>query len=1485
MVSKNNLQHKLAGNARHIPHYGLRKLSVGVASVLLSTTLYFGATAHADVDSVNQPDNNPGDSSEETSDDISNLKIQETTVALKTSTANNQQQVTDGSSLKNLNTQSFAKTTEKEATNFADNKAYETSSVKSDPLGSANDYQTMSIETNTETDNSVNALQANLSENFHTNLNTDDVTAMLNRSEFNPKNGEAVTMNIKMIVHAGDTYTITVGKGAFNVEPRNLTASVGTTGVTKNQDGSVTITNTFKGNGTYNQVVQLTPFNISALYNLIELYSAGHTEIPIDIKKNGQEVGQLSFDQIVTPQINPTFERTSPAKQAVDKVTTGVDYQWTLKLNEDAGLGSVTNITAGATQSIDHGTTVTIPVPVGFELNQGESERLSEVWTASQPGGIGTNVIFTSTSGDKKPFCPIILVGHFTQPLTNEEQTITSDDQIKVVQDTGNGTHLNASLPPFSEKLMRNNVLPDGNAISGEVAGAYNGSPYPQGDIPLSFDHEAYKLWSYSFGNQSAFNLKNVNVHINLPDGAKTTKIDMPVIIDQGIVKYKLHLHVDAAHPDEIVTGSLDLSKNKIIDLTRISGDLRSADFLFDQLNSGERTNDASWTQYSYGIRVSGYLNQKYDNGQPLRVGDMLTSTLSITTPDIQNISTPWTADQHLVAKIVQPVSFTLYDTQLDKTPGKLGGFFTTEYGQDYKNKGFVNPIFYYVLPTNADYAENYNYNRFLDITPTTVKPKVSTFKTNDGRTILKVDYSGTGSDHWLPANAYDMLYLNNKADAGNSSSNYKVYVVAPEGMKVMGRNGGEANKVAHDDLPYVEGHAGAYLIGSGNWITQVNEGIFINEQSQGNKNLSLTTEGESDNQGSTKMTYTGSVVNGSSQALNNVTCVLNLPETADGKSGFNFRLDQAVSVIDTETGQAISGATIEYSSSRVNLAKNTQPTGGDFGAYQADQLANVRAIRVTVPSIAAGKAVRVVMNGVDPTLASDVGKIGYLSSVVYTSDGTLKPYTILPTDKVASSVKVTGVIPEKAMLTFHDDTADIDLSSVLTSHGQAGSLTTTGAGASQIQFTNVTDLVNTLTGLHYKFNGVSGTGSNGAKDYGQVNYGNFDEDPSKDQSFVLHFVHDTNEETSTKDINLTVNYKYANNDDLGALKGTKAHDPKSPNKITFTKTTTTDLVTDQKTTKWDKESATFDQVDSPSIPGYIPDRATVKDVTVTPDDNDQVVTVTYTPDAQKLTVTYIDDTTGQVLKRVTKDGHSDQSANYNTGADIRDFESQHYRLVSDSTNGQDLVFDHDDNVDQSYTVHLTHQTEPVSHNKTVTLTINYVDGQTGQHLKPSVTQTVTFTQTGTKDLVTGHVTWEPTAPQSFNSVTSPRIGGYNDPSIPVVDDQTVTINDNDTVVDVIYTKTVPVVPGNPDHNDNGGDSNVTVPETGNETTHPSSTVSGKTQEGQVASKQQVATNAAQPVQKNHLPQTGNNHSNLGLLGLVTAGFTGLLGWRKKKES
>ena len=52
MVSRNNLKNKMEAEAKRVPHWSLRKLSVGVASVLLGTTLFFGMGTVANADTT-----------------------------------------------------------------------------------------------------------------------------------------------------------------------------------------------------------------------------------------------------------------------------------------------------------------------------------------------------------------------------------------------------------------------------------------------------------------------------------------------------------------------------------------------------------------------------------------------------------------------------------------------------------------------------------------------------------------------------------------------------------------------------------------------------------------------------------------------------------------------------------------------------------------------------------------------------------------------------------------------------------------------------------------------------------------------------------------------------------------------------------------------------------------------------------------------------------------------------------------------------------------------------------------------------------------------------------------------------------------------------------------------------------------------------------------------------------------------------------------
>ncbi len=117
----------------------------------------------------------------------------------------------------------------------------------------------------------------------------------------------------------------------------------------------------------------------------------------------------------------------------------------------------------------------------------------------------------------------------------------------------------------------------------------------------------------------------------------------------------------------------------------------------------------------------------------------------------------------------------------------------------------------------------------------------------------------------------------------------------------------------------------------------------------------------------------------------------------------------------------------------------------------------------------------------------------------------------------------------------------------------------------------------------------------------------------------------------------------------------------------------------------WTPDSDQFKAVDTPTIEGYTPDKTQVKATTVKPGDNNIVQTVTYNADQQKITVNYIDDTTKTTMSSKNLTGDSGAAANYTTKSTIDNYLKEHYQLVSDETNGQDLVFDNNDKVDQVY--------------------------------------------------------------------------------------------------------------------------------------------------------------------------------------------------------
>ena len=291
-----------------------------------------------------------------------------------------------------------------------------------------------------------------------------------------------------------------------------------------------------------------------------------------------------------------------------------------------------------------------------------------------------------------------------------------------------------------------------------------------------------------------------------------------------------------------------------------------------------------------------------------------------------------------------------------------------------------------------------------------------------------------------------------------------------------------------------------------------------------------------------------------------------------------------------------------------------------------------------------------------------------------------------------------------------------------------------------------------------------------------------YDHNANVDQVYQVVLKHHHESVNGQKTVKRTIEYYY---------QGDGQAESPFEQKVTFTRTGDRDRVTGATTWEdWSKVAAqNVEQKDSPKINGYTADKLTVAGATIKATDKDSTVTVTYVPNKQAVKVIYHDDTTNQDLAVKKFSGNSGADSGRNTKAAIAEYVKQHLKLVSDITNGQNIIFDKDDQNDQTYIVHFVHETETAKRTKTVTETIEHhkaikqLDGTTKyvdiKNQIPVYTATLTFNESGVHDLYTDQKTWNGdwTPTQTFKTVVSPTLAGYT-PDVAQVDAVAITVTD-----------------------------------------------------------------------------------------------------------
>ena len=1461
---------KNSANARQ--RFSIRKLTIGTASVLLGTVFYLGvnettvqaASADSAENEVQTVATSPILKNEATT-----VKSSETTDAktpvVQTKTAESSktdvENKADKSAVQATEVNAGKKDDEKAATkdiNSAEKKQQNTQTLdtlKAVPTNIA-ELNESKVQINSEVlknspkilNNSFVSLQSDSSDK---NLK---VSASLSGTEYNPSQNQTIQMTFQVSNNkAGDKFRLHFDSGAYMVTPTALPSAFGSMNKVQNSDGSYDVTYSLNKSATINQTLSIG--FIDEAHAKAMPYNAG-TElknIQIFYNKNSQPIKTLTFNQVVVPQLNPSWRRISPSSSSVKKLFPNYDYKWQLTLGQKTGInGDISSGgTSGPSPLINHETMITIPVPESFVLNTEKTIAENSSSATVTQAGKGKDII-VKLANTTPPSSGLNIWGHFDMVQPAEDTTVSGSKEIEVSEDVGAKQPLTGNAGIFKEIIQGSNEhVPVGEALLGYIGGAHNGydGPYQKGQVPYTASHKEIVLYNYSVGNLQGRPVNDVHLKITVPDGVTITKLVGTNVKD---FNYQINYVDNSVKSGMISNGEAVAIENG----TNISNIVLTIPQLgIDSLNP----HGPIWGQgINVGFSLYGFVNENYRNGQKVNLGDTLTSDLYpyFDTPSDEGY---YTASQSVVAEEKDSITINFTASNYNYAPGNYGGTLTI--GGWYAKKA-VDPIFYLVMPSNALADLSTSSFKFGE-----TKPKVSSFSVN-GYQVVKVDYTGikiTGGDI--------TIYLKNLPDSSSvTTNNGHVYLYAPSNI-VKDYSLNEYPTVKDSDVNYVEGKTSALDLGSFNWITQLGQGLTSVELAQGNEDGNLDLNGKSDDKKSDTMTYTVSVINGQKYDIKNTHVLINLP--TESSSSFNFVLNEnnSVKIIDLNTQQEIAGK-ISYYSNLSDLRDHTVS-----GAVNSAK--NAKSILVDIDNVLSNHSYRIVLSGTDPTLGYDAGKTGILSSVVW-SDNTQSLDSLFiestsnnasritisgnsvvnivfkykdsadaeqvvaadsvelknnqdllnyGTDKVLAALKKlqkakkipedyvvkdatqpqeiinadhgdypSGIKNEKAQLNqqakvyFDGDTLVYELvkntqSATLRFYDDtdhefielAPDVNITGKSDADISF----EIPAKYDFSKYQFvmvaRGNDPTQSNdklAGNQLSEINYGKFDNDINEDQIFIAHFTHKTALVKDTKAVTETVHYVYEN--------GIKAHDDVQK-EVTFTKTGTKDLVTGEEKSNWSK-SQEFEELVSPDIAGYTPDKEKINSVTVSHDSKDIVKTVTYKANPQKIVVNYIDDTTGKTLSTKDLNGKSDESSGYTTSDSITSYKAQNYDLISDDTKGVELVFDHNDKVDQVYHVHLTHHMTSIGDTKTIHETIHYVyeDGKTAS---PDVAgMPVVFSRDGERDEVTNKEHWNDwtTKKDSFDKVQSPEVAGYT-PNVDAIPEIKVKPTDSDIVRTVTY--------------------------------------------------------------------------------------------------
>lgn len=782
----------------------------------------------------------------------------------------------------------------------------------------------------------------------------------------------------------------------------------------------------------------------------------------------------------------------------------------------------------------------------------------------------------------------------------------------------------------------------------------------------------------FTLSNQSTVDITDANLTVDLPDGynvpATLTLSENTIYQDQDpdninfIVSY-----VDGTSavitPDQFGnTLTFHVTPNKKI---------RSLNVRIAQWNPD--------VEYDLSSKHGTY-SKTYANGQPVLVGDLLTTKTTLSSPSFNGeVMMPMTTVIDRLVNKVKEATFTavypFLPNQTSTVPGEKNAGSLT-YETCVSNNGhpmLKHPITYIMVPDNAEVADlskvTVKYSgAYVDYQPL-LTPKSVSVITVDGHRFVKCDCSNydlleDGLNVTVPySNAPDVqnstkpsVFFTVADNLKNGNLNEPDHTVAQALKGLVQKEKIDTSKVVYN------GSIGVY---SGSWIINTVEGMSSATMVSGNTS-GISTLATQDVHGINpdQMKIYGSIINATNNQIANAYQIINIPDRQDKVSQFTPTMSGQASLIDAVNGTDLSSAgELLYSTALTDL-NNAQAAAADGHWLTADQITNwskVKSVMLKFDSKALpGKtSARVEIPLVDKDIYQHVGKSISVSSAIFSenkasSNSNLPNLTILPGKPASAKLTVTGQAKVNVKVHYKDDQGNnhyVDLPDQAKTYHEGQDIMK--PEDFMTKNSDLTDADRILLPAGIVINWAAGPTIQNSDAQYAAGYQNgtaaFDQTvaPDFDGDTLIYEGAFAKPVTDTHKVTRTIKFVDQN--------GKQIYPDVAQHSIEFTRSGFEDPFTHKIAWAEIPGSDILPQYQVPKIDGYTPDESQVAQATVKFGDPDSAITVTYKANSQVIKVNFIDDTTGETLNSKSLDGISDADANYNTKADINNYEKQHY--------------------------------------------------------------------------------------------------------------------------------------------------------------------------------------------------------------------------------